>query len=71
MTAAARRRWPSESALKSAIAAVSSACGTIGGVRVHADGSFDVLAPGEISGVSDDPESRKIAERIRNAGRSQ
>lgn len=71
MTAAARRRWPSESALKSAIAAVRTACGAIGGVRVHADGSFDVLAPGEISGLSDDPESRKIANRIRNAGRQQ
>lgn len=63
MTAAARRRWPSESALKSAIAAVASACGAIGGVRVHADGSFDVLAPGEAAGFSKDPESDRNAER--------
>lgn len=66
---APRRRWPSEKALQAAIAAMQKAAGGVGGVRVHEDGSFDVLAPGEAADLEGDGESAKVAARIREAAR--
>lgn len=63
-----RRRWPSQAALDTAIAAVKKACGEVGGVRVHADGSFDVFSPAGAAHLADEAESAIIAEKIRKAG---
>lgn len=62
---AQRKRWPSESAISNAIAALEKAKSELGGIRVYTDGSFEILTIDAATRREDVKPSGEIAAKIK------